>query len=1032
MIHLFVIAGISLTATGISWWNGQRTKAVLAQIEALEDQFQRIHAADAQKRQAMLLSYAHDLERLVDLEIQTRNTVATELTASFSKARDVLARRLGSRESDAFHQVVLELELALSRIDAERAYLAVMKKTLENIAKGAEAAIPSPADLQLPNDFPREGGLVHFEGEAPIALHGYRLHVLDWSSELSGRAMLLGVDHRKRTAKVSVAGAALLEANLTDGGAAMPAKVIHRGPDGIHLNYFGAELILHSKGQSYSWLVPESSVDVYPEVWMLSQINQLGIQAPLPVRLHPRVGGSREFWSPILLCVSEDQLPLLISAYKKIDYASQSAPWRVHLVGSSQVAFSIGNVTLITTASSSESAFVLDEVRYGDVSPNVSVRFHAGLCAFVAGTNDDQNVDRSVFYKFVEALHAELSSQKQMLLQRQTALRLRKLSLIYQDQQEHIQSEGSCGFLPGDAREGGRVVIGTITAVSLPNWLDEALSTDGKTRLRAVGHSETWNIKRTAWVDRQNGICRLELETPYQANFQEINPFGLSRIERVGEGSQQQILTKSLENAILGKFVSSGVHSALLGLSGEPVQNTNLDRASVANLLDSDEPVVCIWGPPGTGKTTLLVKWLTSLFSDSDRSKWPSVLITAPTHVAVTKLVSDLLEQIDNLSDEIVRYGSAEKIKGTNLEPVWHENLLSVLRTNHVNEAQDERAVSKWKALLATREGRESAAKWLLGSKRIHAATCTGMARGDYGLWNRSFDIAIVDEAGKAFGAELLIPASVARKLILVGDHNQLPPTVTTEVLDESIGYRLSMTEVEDLLRRNTFHEIFEQLPVGGKGMLTKQFRMHKDIGDIVSKLFYENNLGSARNEDDWNLTTKRLVFVDFSQVKNYRHRKVEGTSSIDNATERAALHALLAKMEKTDGFRDREVLVVCPYEAQRKAVEQESERRDYRLNLDITTVDAVQGGEANIVILMMTRSSGRVQFLLDRHRLNVALSRARDAVVIFGHVECLTKDEDSPVSNLINIGKKRKSLNLIDLKNRADFKKDIADEVVK
>jgi flagellar biosynthesis GTPase FlhF len=208
--------------------------------------------------------------------------------------------------------------------------------------------------------------------------------------------------------------------------------------------------------------------------------------------------------------------------------------------------------------------------------------------------------------------------------QRQSALRLRKLSLIYQDQQEHIQLEGSCGFLPGESQKRGHVVVGMITAMSRPSWLDEAISNEGKTRIRAVGHSEVRNIKHASWVDRENGICRLELEAHYQEGFREINPFGLTRIERVGEGSQQQTLSKALENAILGKFVSPKVHTTLLGLSGDPVPNSNLDRSSVENLLDSDEPVVCVWGPPGTGKTTLLVKWLASLFSADNSQGWPS------------------------------------------------------------------------------------------------------------------------------------------------------------------------------------------------------------------------------------------------------------------------------------------------------------------------------------------------------------------------------------------------------------------------
>ena len=444
-------------------------------------------------------------------------------------------------------------------------------------------------------------------------------------------------------------------------------------------------------------------------------------------------------------------------------------------------------------------------------------------------------------------------------------------------------------------------------------------------------------------------------------------------------------------------------------------------------MLDSEEPVVCIWGPPGTGKTTLLVKWLASLFQTDNSQSWPSILITAPTHVAVTKLVSDLLEQIPEIIEEVVRYGTSEKVQGTDLEPVWHQRLLSVLDPEHGNKDQADASLEKWKALLKTREGRESAAKWLFGSKHLHAATCTGMARADFGLWSRTFDIAIIDEAGKAFGAELLIPASVAKKVVLVGDHNQLPPTVTTEVLDEDIGYRLSMSEVEELLRRNMFHEIFEQLPANGKGMLTTQFRMHKDIGDVVSEMFYEGHLYSARNEDGWNLTRRRMTFIDFSKVSNYRHRKDSVSESIENLTERAAVRALLARMAKTGKFKSLSILVVCPYEAQRKAVEEEFDRSGYELDLAVTTVDAVQGGEANIVILMMTRSSGRVQFLLDKHRLNVALSRARDAVIVFGHIECLTKNADSPVSHLLKIGERNKSLDLVRLGSRADFRRDVA-----
>ena len=98
MIHLFVIAGVSLTATGISWWNGQRTEAVQEQIRFLEEQLGALYEADAKQRHTLLVSYVENLDALVNQELDTRNAVATELTASHAKARAVLAKRLGSRE----------------------------------------------------------------------------------------------------------------------------------------------------------------------------------------------------------------------------------------------------------------------------------------------------------------------------------------------------------------------------------------------------------------------------------------------------------------------------------------------------------------------------------------------------------------------------------------------------------------------------------------------------------------------------------------------------------------------------------------------------------------------------------------------------------------------------------------------------------------------------------------------------------------------------------------------------------------------
>ena len=172
-------------------------------------------------------------------------------------------------------------------------------------------------------------------------------------------------------------------------------------------------------------------------------------------------------------------------------------------------------------------------------------------------------------------------------------------------------------------------------------------------------------------------------------------------------------------------------------------------------------------------------------------------------------------------------------------------------------------------------------------------------------------------------------------------------------------------------------------------------------------------------------------MFADFSAVGSYRSRRNGESQSQENATERAALHALLERLDGANRGTVRSVLVICPYSAQREAVERESRRRDYTFSMNVMTVDAVQGGEADLVILLMTRDKGRVEFLLDRHRLNVALSRAREAVIVFGHLDCLAQDWSSPIADLIDIGTCKGTLDLVTLPMRVDFGRDLAARIV-
>lgn len=1020
MLLALIAAGVTFSATVVSWYNEQQTASVQAEIEELEATRANLYRLDKRARARMLPAYLQQLIRLLDDELKMRRDVEAELTASVQKSRSIQRERFGPREGNTLLRLGLKLELALGQASAELAHLQAVRQVVQELSDSAAqagegfelpSALPSAASLQLPDDFPQPGKFLQFSGSAPTELHGYRLINSDRSAP-DRWAVIDQVDHQRKTASFSTARYPLVEAGLSDGNTSLKARVLHRDSDGVHFESHGVHLLLPSNSHgSKVDAVPDQVVEVYPEAWNLKELL-VESDKPLHVRLNPPVDGNRTRWNEVRLAVPQEQVEAFSQAVASVDAMPESdPPWRVHERPNGFVAFTMGRVTLETEPSRDLMAFVLKGVSHDVRPPSLSTRMHVGFSVFIPGCDDDSTVSREQFVPLLCALQEELANNQSLRQQRQSALRLRKLSLIYQDQEEHLRAIGSVGIVVTGHESGGRILSALLVGTSQPPWVAGAIQSSGTQRLRACQRAAAFDVKAASWIDQRLGMVRLELSTPRGASTRDISPQEIHRLELVSEGMQQQTLTKALERTISGRFASAGVRSTLLNLSGEQVAHSNLGSEAVERLLETDTDVIAIWGPPGTGKTTTLIKWLLSVFPQEDEAAWPTILMSAPTHVAVTKLLVDLFKKAPWLESSAVRYANLQRIENSGLEAVWHQQLLEDLKPEMRDLPANSEPVKRWEAVLATREGREAAARWLLGPKHVHAATCVGMARRDHNLWEREFDIAIIDEAGKAFGAELMIPCSVAKRVVMVGDHNQLPPTVTSDSLDPEIGYRLPFDEVRSLLERNTFQDIFEQLPAHKKGMLTLQHRMHADIGDLVSSLFYEGELTSARHGGTWNLTRRRVMFLDFSEIRSYRHNKATDSSSLENPVERAALTTLLRRMSHQNRGAVHKVLVVCPYEAQRMKAEREIREMSLTFDVESTTVDAVQGGEADMVILLMTRSGGPVQFLLDRHRLNVALSRARESVIIVGHLRCLTRDAGGAMERLISLGRQRGSV---------------------
>jgi hypothetical protein len=311
----------------------------------------------------------------------------------------------------------------------------------------------------------------------------------------------------------------------------------------------------------------------------------------------------------------------------------------------------------------------------------------------------------------------------------------------------------------------------------------------------------------------------------------------------------------------------------------------------------------------------------------------------------------------------------------------------------------------------------------LLRYADVVGATCIGTATAK-GLEAVDFDLAIVDEAGQICLHDLLVPLVRARRAILVGDHNQLPPFVDSEVqnwLRGASAQKQSLAEImedeeelqlmADLLTKSAFENLFtKQADSSHLVRFTMQGRMPRTIADFASRHFYGNQLGTFSDEkmqhtvDSDPLFRYPLTVIDTSNApadirweRQQRSLESLGETGYTNIVE-ARLIAELAELYQRSG---REWVIIVPYRAQARLVIEELEKRievhDFSLAERVATVDSFQGGERKKVIYSFTRSNerGKIGFLKELRRLNVAMTRAQQHLILIGNFSTLINADD-------------------------------------
>ena len=423
-------------------------------------------------------------------------------------------------------------------------------------------------------------------------------------------------------------------------------------------------------------------------------------------------------------------------------------------------------------------------------------------------------------------------------------------------------------------------------------------------------------------------------------------------------------------------------------------------REAVTHALAAED-VAIIHGPPGTGKTTAVVELIRQAVRRGER-----VLACAPSNLAV----DNMLERLLAAGERAIRIGHPARVlpelrehtldvqveshPDLKLAREWTKEAWSLRRqagkyTRAAPEpgARRDLRVEARKLLNDARQLELGLVKHLLDSAPIVCATLTGLNENLLG--DRQFDLVVIDEAAQTTEPPCWIPLLRSGRLVLAGDHCQLPPTIVSTAARRG-GFHVSLMERlialwgESIVRR-----------------LTTQYRMHEQIMQFSSDEFYESTLIAADSVRGHvladlpdviasPLTQTAVRFYDTAGSGCDEQTESEGASR-ENPGE-AAFVALQVTELRAAGIAASEIAVITPYAAQARLL------RELITDpaIEIDTVDGFQGREKEAVVISLVRSNttGELGFLTDTRRTNVALTRARRKLIVFGDSSTLANHE--------------------------------------